>query len=371
MQIANICTPTLYFKVFRMKRVRMIFFRIHTIQIPNITLSDVTFTKYWVTFQSKIYERSKSMFSRHQSSIRYIKVFISVHCREEGCIPRIWGGCKVVSRPLDNLCYWYLDFCDHRLSTQITEKQGKAMYKVQSNWGHCLCNLFYKKMLSQGMIFPENLLAGGVWNWKCDPCRLYLSISSWEYLEIFNALKSILSWYVMMRECEICSEVVSMYYIVWSKEAYQWFARQPATITRHLFAMRARSNAIVHWHRWLRDCDLEIVSRNMMHLDGSTLSPCDRFKTLVFLAPPFLRHPLVFRPQLHVGPNLLSEKKVRIIRGIFLVCCLQTSLTHSDTSRASRIVAGSTKYQCWHMLLKSTSPFRMACYVLAFRRAST
>ena len=86
------------------------------------------------------------------------------------------------------------------------------MYKVQSDWGHCLCNLFYKKMLSQGMIFPENLLAGGVCNWKCDPCRLYLSISSWEYLEIFNALKPILSWYVMMRECEICSEVVSMYY---------------------------------------------------------------------------------------------------------------------------------------------------------------
>ena len=36
--------------------------------------------------------------------------------------------------------------------------------------------------------------------------------------------------------------------IVWGKEAYQWFARQPATITPHLFAMRARSNAIVHWH---------------------------------------------------------------------------------------------------------------------------
>ena len=165
--------------------------------------------------------------------------------------------------------------------------------------------------------------------------------------------------------------VLHTHRIVWSKEAYQWFARQPATITRHLFAMRARSNAIVHWHRWLRDCDLEIVSRNMMHLDRGTLSPCDRFKTLGFLAPPFLRHPLVFRPQLHVGPNLLSEKKVRIIRGIFLVCCLQTSLTHSDTSRASRIVAGSTKYQSWHMLGKSTSPFRMACYVLAFRRAST
>ena len=31
----------------------------------------------------------------------------------------------VVSRPLDDLCYWYLDFC---LSTQITKRQGTAMY---------------------------------------------------------------------------------------------------------------------------------------------------------------------------------------------------------------------------------------------------
>ena len=121
----------------------------------------------------------------------------------------------------------------------------------------------------------------------------------------------------------------------WIKEAYQWFGRQLATITPHLFAMRARSNAIVYWHRWLRDCDLKIVSRNMMHLDGAgTLSPCDRFKTLGFI--PVSSVPLVFRPLLHIGHNLLSEKKVEIIRGIFLVCCRQTSLTHSDTSRASK-----------------------------------
>ena len=36
---------------------------------------------------------------------------------------------------------------------------------------------------------------------------------------------------------------------------------------------------------WLRDCDLEIVSRNMMHLDRGrhTFSGCDRFKTLGFI----------------------------------------------------------------------------------------
>ena len=28
----------------------------------------------------------------------------------------------------DTLCYWYLDFCDGHLSTQITKRQGKAMY---------------------------------------------------------------------------------------------------------------------------------------------------------------------------------------------------------------------------------------------------
>ena len=135
------------------------------------------------------------------------------------------------------------------------------------------------------------------------------------------------------------AHVLHTHRIVWrSKEAYQWFARQLATITPHLFAMRARSNAIVHWHRWLRDCDLEIVSRNMMHLDRDTLSPCDRFRTLGFTSPPVSSVPLLFRPQLDVGPNLLSEKKVGIIRGIFLVCCLQTSLTDSDTSRASMIL---------------------------------
>ena len=32
----------------------------------------------------------------------------------------------LVSRPLDDLCYWYLDFCDD-LSTQITKRQGTGL----------------------------------------------------------------------------------------------------------------------------------------------------------------------------------------------------------------------------------------------------
>ena len=63
--------------------------------------------------------------------------------------------------------------------------------------------------------------------------------------------------------------------IVWGKEAYQWFARQPATISRpHLFVMRTIKRHCTRTRHRLRDCDLEIVSRNMMHLDrgGHTFS---------------------------------------------------------------------------------------------------
>ena len=82
---------------------------------------------------------------------------------------------------------------------------------------------------------------------------------------------------------------------------------------------------------WLRDCDLKIVGCNMMQHQAHFLQRAIDSKRWVLSLSHFL-----FRPQLcylHVGHNLLSEKKAPIIRGIFLVCCLQTSLTQSDTSR--------------------------------------
>ena len=153
---------------------------LHIVIVKRSTLK----MQYWKCLKMFYFYQGKqsAMQCKLNIEIQNSSSIVSVHCREEGCITRIWGGCKVVSRPLDYLCYWYLDVCDDHHSTQITEKQGKAMYKVQSNWGHCLCNLFYKKILSLGMIYPENFLAGGVSNWNCNPCRSYLSISSCEYL---------------------------------------------------------------------------------------------------------------------------------------------------------------------------------------------
>ena len=63
----------------------------------------------------------------------------------------------VVSRPLDDLCYWYLDLCDDHLSTQITERQGAAMLSSQMpSQHHFLSNLWGGRPLDSPSLNMEN-----------------------------------------------------------------------------------------------------------------------------------------------------------------------------------------------------------------------
>ena len=145
-----------------------------------------------------------------------------------------------------------------------------------------------------------------------------------------------------MRECKICLEVVSMYYILTVLSGAKKHIndspvsplQSPTTclLCAHdqtpLYTDTA-GYVIAIWRLWVVIWCIWIAAHFLRVIQNAGFS-----------ASPISSVLLVFRPQLDVGHNLLSEKRVWIIRGICSVCCLQTSLTESDTSRASRIDRG-------------------------------